>query len=447
MLNISPHRITDKVHLENYKSYGQVKWHQNNKGLIRFLFIFLAVIAIIAFLPWTQNIRANGKVTALRPDQRPQTIQAIIPGRIEQWYVQEGQAVNRGDTIVVLSEIKSEYFDPKLIQRTEEQINAKQESRKAYLDKSNALEQQLKALQQNRKLKLQQADQKITQSRLTVVSDSIDLVAVKTQYEIAQAQFKRLEELYSQGLKSLTDLEERRMKLQEAAAKQLAQENKLEASRNDYTIAVIERESIDSEFQDKIAKAESERFTAISSAYDTDGVVSKLKNERENYAVRSGYYVITAPQDGYLTQAVKQGVGETLKEGDPIATIMPANAQLAVEMYVEPLDFPLIDKGQPVMIQFDGWPSIVFSGWPNSSVGTFRGKISAIDQFANAQGKFRVLVTPDTSATPWPKEIRVGSGATTMSLLKDVPIWYEVWRQLNGFPPDYYQSNTTASTK
>ncbi|MGB5387644.1 MAG: biotin attachment protein, partial [Eudoraea sp.] len=41
----------------------------------------------------------------------------------------------------------------------------------------------------------------------------------------------------------------------------------------------------------------------------------------------------------------------------------------------------------------------------------------------------------------WPKDLRVGSGAYTIALLEDVPIWFELWRQLNGFPPNYYQPN------
>jgi RsmE family RNA methyltransferase len=28
-----------------------------------------------------------------------------------------------------------------------------------------------------------------------------------------------------------------------------------------------------------------------------------------------------------------------------------------------------------------------------------------------------------------------------ISLLKNVPIWYELWRNINGFPPDYYQAS------
>jgi len=34
--------------------------------------------------------------------------------------------------------------------------------------------------------------------------------------------------------------------------------------------------------------------------------------------------------------------------------------------------------------------------------------------------------------------LRIGSGANGFALLNDVPLWYEVWRQLNAFPPNYY---------
>jgi hypothetical protein len=36
--------------------------------------------------------------------------------------------------------------------------------------------------------------------------------------------------------------------------------------------------------------------------------------------------------------------------------------------------------------------------------------------------------------------VKIGSGARGVALLNSVPVWYELWRQLNGFPPDYYTS-------
>jgi len=152
-------------------------------------------------------------------------------------------------------------------------------------------------------------------------------------------------------------------------------------------------------------------------------------------------YFILAPQDGYITKAIQSGIGELIKEGSEIISIMPSDYELAVEMYVNPMDIPLLEKGQHVQIQFDGWPSVIFSGWPGISYGTYGGEVVAIDNFISENGKYRVLVSHDKNYQVWPKEIRLGAGANTLTLLKEVPVWYELWRQINGFPPDYYKKN------
>lgn len=202
--------------------------------------------------------------------------------------------------------------------------------------------------------------------------------------------------------------------------------------------AQVEINSISNQYRDKLSKAESEKYAALSSMYDAEAVVTKMQNQYMNYSVRKGMYYITAPQDGYITKAIRSGIGETLKEGEEMVSIMPAKYDLAVEMYIQPYDLPIINKGQKVRFMFDGWPSIVFSGWPNASYGTFGGRVVAIDNFISANGKYRVLVAPDNQDVNWPESLRVGSGANGIALLKDVSIWYELWRNLNGFPPDYY---------
>jgi hypothetical protein len=147
-----------------------------------------------------------------------------------------------------------------------------------------------------------------------------------------------------------------------------------------------------------------------------------------------------------VNRALKSGLGENIKEGTPIVSIMPAKYDIAVETYVSPNDFPLIQKGEKVRVWFDGWPTIVFSGWPNLSYGTFGGKIVAIENFISENGKYRILIAPDeTDKHKWPKQLSIGSGAQTMALLNEVPIWYEVWRTLNGFPPNYYKTTKEKS--
>ncbi|MCK8521732.1 HlyD family secretion protein [Aquimarina sp. D1M17] len=439
MLNISHNTLNKKVDLSEYKAIKKVFHRRHYKYFNQFLLVFALIAVIIMFLPWTQNISGAGSVTTLKPDQRPQTIQSPIPGRIEQWYVKEGDFVRKGDTILHISEVKNEYFDPNLVERTGQQIKAKSMSVTSYQEKVKALEVQAGALANERGLKLQQAKNKLMQSRLKVQSDSIDLEAAKTNITIAQRQYDRTVQLESEGLKALTDVEEKRLKLQETQAKLISQENKLLASKNDVINAEVEISRINAEYTDKISKARSDKFTAQSSQFDAEAQVTKLENAYTNYEIRNKLYYILAPQNGFINKAIRSGVGETFKEGDRLVNIMPSDYDLAVETFVKPIDLPLIHIGEKVRIQFDGWPAIIFSGWPNVSYGTYGGKVVAIETFISDNGKYRVLIAPDKEDYEWPKDIRVGSGANSLALLEDVPIWFELWRKLNGFPPNYYQ--------
>lgn len=396
------------------------------------------ITLVFAFLPWTQTIRGTGSVTTVTPEQRPQTIHSAIPGRIEKWYVREGDLVKKGDTILFISEIKEGYFDPKLVENTKDQVEAKKLALTSYSQKVDALGFQVEALSNEQRLKQEMAENKVRQSKLKIISDSMDLVAARTQFRIAKTQFDRVAGLEKEGLKSVVDVEEKRLKLQETEAKIVTQENELLAARNEWINARIELNRLSAEYREKIAKAQSDRFTAMSSQFDTEATVAKLESDYSNYKVRTGFYYITAPQDGYVNRALQSGVGETIKEGTPVVSIMPAKFDIAAETYVDPVDMPLIREGDKVRVWFDGWPTIVFSGWPGLSYGTFGGEIIAIENFISTNGKYRVLIAPEKADQAWPKQLRMGAGAQTIIMLDTVPIWFEIWRTLNGFPPNFY---------
>lgn len=440
MLNISNNSIKDRLNTKKFSSFGRVERKRAGRVLIKVLWFLFFVFLLLMFLPWTQNIRSRGVVTTLKPDQRPQTVQSVIGGRIEQWYVKEGDFVQKGDTILYISEIKDDYFDPQLVSRTSQELSSKEQSAVSYKEKASSLDEQVAALKQTRDLKLQQTENKLLQAQLKVQSDSAKYAADSLNYQIADRQYKRLEKLYQDGLKSLTDLEKRNLTLQKAESDMISSKNSLLASRNEYLNVKMELLSIDAQYKDGIAKAQSEKFSALSAMFDTEATVTKLRNKLSNYEIRNSFYYIKAPQSGYITKAIQIGLGETIKEGSQIVSIMPQNYQLAVEMYVKPLDLPLLERGQKVRIQFDGWPAIVFSGWPNTSYGTYGGKIFAIDNFISENGMFRILVIPDPDDVPWPEALRPGGGTYSMILLKDVFVWYELWRQINGFPADYYKT-------
>ena len=448
MLNVShSNSIEGKVNTGLYRAFSMVRDYKGARIFSRLLIISFLLMVVIVFLPWTQNIRAKGYVTTLEPEQRPQTVHSVIAGKIEKWYVREGDLVEKGDTILFISEIKDEYFDPQLLSRTEQQIKAKELTVNSYMEKVKALDSQIDALLKTKKLKIEQAGNYMRQAELKVQSDSMDLKAAETNYEIAMRQLSRMEQLYNDGLKSLTDFETSKQKLQEAQAKKISAENELLSSKNQLINTQVELSSIENQYKDKLAKAESEKYAALSSMYDAEAIVTKMQKQYMNYSVRTGMYYITAPQDGYITKAIRSGIGETVKEGEKLVSIMPALYDLAVEMYIRPIDLPLMQKGQEVRFIFDGWPFIVFSGWPTLSHGTFGGKVVAIDNFISDNGKYRILVAPDPEDFQWPEGLRVGSGATGMALLKEVPIWYELWRKLNGFPPDYYKVTINTDDK
>ena len=399
------------------------------------IWILFSLLVIVLFLPWQQNINAEGNIIAFNPENRPQVIPTVISGRIEKWYVQEGQFVNKGDTIIFISEIKEKFIDPEILTRLKEQLTSKQGVITATQQKADALNKQINALKSGMELSLSKAQNKIIQTEYKLISDSMAYEAEKTQYEIAKVQYERQQELYKQGLKSLTELETRKLKFQEVTSKLVSAENKYLATQSELENARIELNSINADYLDKISKAESELGSALSYSYTAEGDRAKIRNELQSTAIRNKFYHILAPQDGYIVKALASGIGDLVKEGEAVVTIMPSDPDMAVELDIKAMDLPLVKLGEKVRVEFDGWPALVFSGWDGVSIGTFGGIVKAIDYTSSKAGSYRIIVIPDKNDKPWPPLLRVGSGVNGWVMLKYVPIWYELWRQLNGFPP------------
>jgi len=440
------HPFTDPMP-ERLKSptgiYGSGKMMRSRRWV---LFLFM-VIAVCLFLPWTQHIEATGNVTALRQENRPQEVNAIIPGRIIKWHIKEGDRVKAGDTLVELAEIKDEYLDSTLLTRTMDQVDAKLRTIDFYKSKADATVNQINALRQSLRLKLLEIENKIIQQKSKIQSDSIEWMAASNDYRIKQKQYQRQLNLYDSGLVSLTQLEQRNQSFQDAIAKRNNTEIKFTNARQELLRLQIEKNSVQQEYAEKMAKNEGDRFQILSQIANGEGEVAKLENQYMNYRIRRGLYFILAPQSGQVTRAGKSGIGELVKEGEKLCEIIPGYFHHAVEMYVRPIDLPLLHEGQAVRFRFDGFPAIVFSGWPEASFGIFGGKVMAIENAAGQDGKFRVLVAEDTTYRPWPALIRMGTGAVGIALLKDVPVWYELWRNINGFPPDFYTKTESDNKK
>jgi multidrug resistance efflux pump len=412
MLGISKNKINDVVPQDRLYSLRALQTPGAGKTLAKWMLTIAFLIFVLMFLPWQQNIHGSGSVTALSPANRPQTVQSIIAGRISKWNFQEGQLVQQGDTLMVISEIKEKYFDPQFLVRLKEQQEAKSNSLSSKFEKAKSLQNQIAALREVMKSKSDQAVAK--------------LEAAKVKFQNAENQYQRNKKLFEAGNIPLTKFQDF--------------EYKFQGSQAEYLNAKIEVDQVRSEYLDKISKAESDLNNTLAETFEAEGELSKIRNEYANMQIRNQQYHILAPQTGYVVKAVKAGLGETIKEGDAICTIMPDQHDLAVEMYVKAMDVPLLSKGRKVRIQFDGWPALQFSGWPSVSVGTFGGTVQVIDYVNTKPGEFRILVVPDPNDEPWPMQLRMGGGIKGWVMLDNVRVWYEIWRQLNGFPPSLYQA-------
>lgn len=423
-------------------------YHIHKKSRVKrwFLFIFIAGI-ITLFLPWTQNIKVKGNVTSLYQEQRPQQLHSPIPGKIIKWYVKNGDYVKKGDTLLQLSEIKDDYLDPLLVQRTQEQVNAKKGVRNFYEAKVGTVKTQLEALHSARNLKLNQLKIKIGQLNNKLTGEEAELTAATNELKLSEDQFARQKKMYEEGLVSLTQFQQRSISYQNAVAKKTASENKVAQTRQEIINTGIEQNSVIQDYTEKLSKIEGDRFQNMGQIEGSDGEIAKLENQVANYKARQGLYFIIASQDGQIVQLNKTGIGEVLKDGENIGTIVPTAVDYAVEIYIKPVDLPLVKEGQRVMCIFDGFPAIVFSGWPNSSYGTFAGKVVAVESNISTNGLFKALVIEDKNEKKWPPKIKMGGGVQGIAILNDVPIWYELWRNINGFPPDYYEVKNDQTVK
>lgn len=434
-------KVLDNIDEETGKKYSaynsiySVDIESRIKNIFWGLFF---VLIFILFVPWTQNINTSGIVTTQFQEQRPQQINSIIPGKIIKWWVKEGDFVQKGDTIVELADTKDDYLDPRLIERTNDQLIAKKQKVEFYDNKITNIKGQIVAIEEGFKLKEAAIRNKIQQLERKILIDSAELAAANVDLQVGTNQYNRAGKMLNDGIISLVDYERRTQSFNKAKAGFQEKQQKFLNTKQDVLIARIDLNTLKQDVNDKLFKLKGDIANSNTEKSSVIAEVAKNENELSNYRIRGSQKWLLAPQTGQIIKAKKAGINEIVKEGEMIVEIVPNSFLYAVELFVKPMDLALINKGQDVRLQFDGYPAIVFSGWPNSSYGTFAGKISAIETNRNENGQFRVLIIPDQKEKNWPSNLKIGTGAQGFALLNDVPIWYELWRQLNGFPPDFY---------
>lgn len=397
--------------------------------LTRFLWISgLLVVAGLLVAPWRQSVTGTGRVIAFAPTDRLQTIGAPIKGRITKWYVQEGSQVDVGDPIADISD-----NDPEYIERLRRERDAA-DDRLASLESSIAvIEARISALNSVRDTAITNAQLYVQIARDKRDAAEQDLLAAEAAYQTAKINHERVTTLGSEGLESNRKVELATLKLETTKSKRDAAKAKLAAAKREVQAATAKQGNVTSKESANINKAEEELNKLQSEVAKARAEVAKS----EVKVSRQEQMAITAPTAGTILRLVTNGPGEFVKAGDRIATIVPNTESRAVELFMEGNDAPLITPGRHVRLQFEGWPAVQFVGWPSVAVGTFGGQVAFVDATDDGSGRFRIVVVPDEDGESWPEArfLRQGVRVNGWVLLNRVTVAFELWRQLNGFPP------------
>jgi multidrug efflux pump subunit AcrA (membrane-fusion protein) len=403
------------------------------------LFLLVSLIIVLVGIPWVQTVNGDGQVTALIPNQRPQTVQVQIKGRLQKWYITEGQFVQAGDTIAILEDIDSKFLDFNLIENQSKQLEALKERKNQIEMQVQVFRQQVEAERNAREAGVMASKQKLQQSIQKRIAAEATVKQAELDYDIAKTRFEDRKQLFEKGLRSQRDYERDRMDLQRSEVSLTKAQTDAEGARRneqEERSNVINKES---EGSSKIFKVMSDETKAMETIASLENSIAKGTSELNTALARRNAAIVRSPVNGKVVRLLTLGSGETLKQGQEIAIIVPDANSLAVELMISGNDAPLLSVGRKVRLQFDGFPGFQISGWPSVSVGTFGGIISVIDAVDDekSSGKFRVVVRPDPNDEQWPesKFLRPGTRSLGWMQLNTVTLGFELWRQFNGFPP------------
>jgi multidrug efflux pump subunit AcrA (membrane-fusion protein) len=389
--------------------------------------LFLIAPAVSLFAPWQQNVSGSGRVAAFTPLDRPQDVQAPVTGRVIEVFVGEAEAVSKGDPLLQLIDI-----DPQKIARLEAKLEATRNDLQYTSQNVSTYETQMTILANARDLAVKAFTAKVEIAEERLRSARQRLQAAQAERDFAREQEARIARLSPEFVEEIKLLEAtaQRKRTEAAVASAEADVEAVKASqRNAIAELGEEREIANAKLEEARAKMQQ----ASSKTAEIRAKIADLEGELRAQQTQ----MVTAPRDGRVFRLRVNTESSIVKQGEVLLQIVPVAHQPAVELWVRGVDAPLIQSGRKVRLQFEGWPAIQFVGWPSVAVGTFGGIVAFVDPTDSGHGRFRLLIVPDPDDQPWPDEqwLRQGVRATGWVLLNEVALWYELWRQLNGFPP------------
>lgn len=392
---------------------------------------FVLFVVALVVTPWQQSVTGAGRVIAYAPLERQQAIEAPITGRVVEWHVEEGEHVQEGQLLAVISD-----NDPELVDRLERARSSTETRLTTAKTGVNVVLQQIIALEAAQTAALSAAASRIDMAldRSTAAEQARD--AAVAGKRAADLNLERQKALEDAGLTSTRNRELAELAAETAAADLERARASMRAAEGEIRALRAERRRVEADTNADIEKARS----SLQSVRGDVGKYEADLADREVEVARQHTMRITAPRSGAVLRLLAKQGGEFVAAGDPIVILVPETDARAVEIWVDGNDVPLVSPGRAVRLQFEGWPAVQFVGWPSVAVGTFAAEVAFVDATDDGKGHFRVVVIPtggDAQDEQWPdgRFLRQGVQVNAWILLDNVRLGFELWRQWNGIPP------------
>lgn len=393
------------------------------------LTLLVVSVLLMLLLPWQQSARGSGKVIAFVPQERQQPVMAPVKGVVAMVApgLREGDFVKQGMVILELQPAAANMV---------EQMNFQLADLRAKLNsaviKAEVYQRNIKDFTDARDYGVRAAEEMVEMAQAKLQAKQTLLPGYDAKELQARQNYDRQNALYQKGATAEKELEKLKKDLDVAISDLASAKYEVQSALKEVDAKQHELEQKRSEAQTKIDYAKAMEQDALG----LQATVQKEIRELEIKLSELELLRIAAPRDGTIYRLPVYERGQTIKEGETLFTIVPETSERAVELFINGNDISLVHVGDHVRLQFEGWPAIQFSGWPSVAVGTFGGQVAKVDPTDDGTGNFRIQVIPEKD-TEWPptQYLRQGVRANGWVMLRTVSLGYEVWRQLNGFPP------------
>ena len=287
-------------------------------------------------------------------------------GIVKEIYVKDGDIVKKGQPILKLdgSSIESELssnikqHDTLLIQsvrleaeanlkstanfsKIEDRLIDKNGSKSTIAHEKKLLESDLRTL--NLKIQMYKDKNKILAQQIKGLEDRIKYN--QNILESYKQELQKWQSLYDRNMTDELKLFERKRKIDQILSDISSAKSKIEENRQTIESNNQQIELEKATFEEKARKELKDILLKISLLEDK---IKSLQDSKDNI-------ILKAPDSGVVSNMMIHAVGEVVPPNKPVATIVPNNKKIVLEVMVNPTDIDKVRVGQKADVQFPSY--------------------------------------------------------------------------------------------